>query len=133
MEIILDKNITHARWEKRIPQIKYDLTQLATETLEHSNLLPIAKQVEIALLFCSDDEIREVNASFRAKDTPTNVLSFPAESATNGIFDLKCIYDSYLMLGDIFIALETLERESEQLVIDFDAHFAHLLVHSYCI
>jgi probable rRNA maturation factor len=130
MEIILEKNITYNNWETRIPNIKYDLDQLVLTTLEYSNLLPLTKEIEIALHFCSDAEIREVNSSFRNQDKPTNVLSFPTESITNGVFDPQSIYDGYLMLGDIFIALETLEKESTQLAIDFADHFAHLLVHS---
>ena len=34
--------------------------------------------LEVGGLFCGDDRIRDLNRSFRGKDKPTNVLSFPA-------------------------------------------------------
>ena len=78
--------------------------------------------LEISLLFTGDDAMRRVNAQWRAKDQPTNVLSFPSRQIAPGNMP-----DS--MLGDIVLARETIVREAERNNIPIDNHVAHLLVH----
>ena len=49
----------------------------ARAVLEHLNLDPEA--FEISLLACNDARIAELNADFRGKPQPTNVLSWPSD------------------------------------------------------
>lgn len=70
----------------------------------------------VALLLADDAMLKDLNARFRGKDAPTNVLSFP--SAANGDF-----------LGDVALAYETCEREAVEKGIPFAAHAAHLIAH----
>jgi probable rRNA maturation factor len=79
---------------------------------------------EISLVFTDDAAIREINAEWRSKDMPTNVLSFPA-------FPLEPGGMPGPMLGDIVIARETVEREALELEKSFDDHLTHLLVHGF--
>ncbi len=66
--------------------------------------------------------ISRLNAEWRGKDKPTNVLSFPAFAVRPG--------DALPpMLGDIVLARETLAREAEAEKKPFDHHLAHLVVH----
>jgi len=80
--------------------------------------------VEVSVVFTDDDDIRAINAEWRGKDKPTNVLSFPAFPITPGKMPGP-------MLGDIVIARETVEREAAELEKSFDAHLTHLLVHGF--
>jgi probable rRNA maturation factor len=81
-----------------------------------------------AVLKLSDDaEVRALNRQFRGQDKPTNVLSFPSgddwpagEDEDDG---------AALPLGDIIIALETVEREAAALDKPLRHHLAHLVVH----
>jgi probable rRNA maturation factor len=57
-----------------------------------------------------------LNAQFRGKDAPTNVLSFPAARA-----------DGYL--GDVAIAFGVSTREAAAAGIGLEAHTLHLAVH----
>jgi rRNA maturation RNase YbeY len=68
--------------------------------------------------------IREINAEWRNKDKPTNVLSFPAFPVTPGKMPGP-------MLGDIIIARETVEREAVDLDKSFEDHLTHLMVHGF--
>lgn len=84
---------------------------------------------EISLLACDDDRIAALNADFRGKPQPTNVLSWPSEergAATPGGDPLP---PDDLELGDIAIAWETCAREAEASGRNFSDHVTHLLVH----
>lgn len=80
--------------------------------------------VELSLLFTDDASIREINAEWRDKDKPTNVLSFPAYPLAPGGMPGP-------MLGDIIFAHETVAREASELEKPFEAHLSHLLVHGF--
>jgi probable rRNA maturation factor len=79
---------------------------------------------EVSLVFGDDEMIREINAEWRDKDKPTNVLSFPAFPVTPGKMPGP-------MLGDIIIARETVEREAVELDKSFEDHLTHLMVHGF--
>ena len=76
---------------------------------------------DVSLLFCDDERIRELNRSFRGIDKPTNVLSFPG-SNPNGLL---------LMLGDIAIAFETVQREARDEGKSLADHTAHMVAHGF--
>jgi probable rRNA maturation factor len=79
--------------------------------------------IEVSVLLTSDKEISRYNAEYRNKDTATNVLSFPL---MNQPIASK---EPYLCLGDLILALETIEREAIGEGKSFDDHFTHLFVH----
>jgi len=74
---------------------------------------------EIAILLTDDAEMSELNRTWRGKDAPTNVLSFPAGDAAGE--------DG--ALGDIVIAYETTQREAKETGITLSDHAGHLVVH----
>lgn len=76
---------------------------------------------EVSLVFTDDAAIRELNREWRDKDKPTNVLSFPGSDPDGDLYGP--------LLGDIVMALETVNREAQELEIDFRAHVTHLVVH----
>jgi len=85
--------------------------------------------IEIAVRLTSDDEVQTLNAQYRQKDKPTNVLSFPMiqpdllESVTQNSDDGEVI------LGDIVLARGVCEREAEERGVPVQDHAAHLIVH----
>ncbi len=78
-------------------------------------------EFEASVMLTDDVQIRELNRTWRAKDKPTNVLSFPAPEQP-GLGGPR-------HLGDIALAYETLVRESEEESKELAHHFAHLIVH----
>ena len=60
----------------------------------------INEDVEISLLFCDDPFIQDLNKTYRMKNKPTDVLSFPQESLDG---------PGPRALGDIVISLETVQ------------------------
>lgn len=89
---------------------------------------------EISLLFTDDAAIAELNARFRGKDKPTNVLSWPA-------FDLApeadgaapppppLAPDGRTPIGDIALAAGTVAQEARERNLALPHHVAHLIVH----
>jgi probable rRNA maturation factor len=104
-----------------------DIAERAKEAAEAVAPELASERLSASVLFTSDDEVRTLNREWRAKDAPTNVLSFPMldrsallAMGTDGGPEL---------LGDIALALETCRREAEEKGIAMADHAAHLLVH----
>ena len=74
-------------------------------------------QTGLTVLLSNDARLRALNRNFRAKDKPTNVLSFPAAENEDGY------------LGDIAIAYGVTAREAKAAGKPFGDHAAHLVVH----
>ncbi|SDF10602.1 rRNA maturation RNase YbeY [Limimaricola pyoseonensis] len=89
---------------------------------------------EISLLGCSDTRIAELNADFRGKPKPTNVLSWPSDergAARDGAWPAPPEHDRFgpTELGDVAIAYETCAREAVEAGRRMQDHVTHLLVH----
>ncbi len=84
-------------------------------------------RLSASLLFTSDDEVHVLNREWRAKDKPTNVLSFPMLERE----DLLSLASDGPpeMLGDIALAFETCVREAVEKGVALHHHAAHLIVH----
>ncbi|GGE39772.1 rRNA maturation RNase YbeY [Actibacterium pelagium] len=101
-------------------------------TLTHLNLP--ADDFEISLLGCDDARIAELNADFRGKPQPTNVLSWPSDERAaeeDGAMPELPSADNPMdaELGDIAIAYETCAREAAEQGKPMEEHVTHLLVH----
>lgn len=124
--------IEDARWSEAMLDPLADRAARATLAyLGHAS-----EGYEIVLLACDDARIAALNADFRGKPQPTNVLSWPE-------WDLSSDEDGALPepppapgaedpepLGNIALAYETCLREAEEQGKPFEAHLTHLTVHS---
>lgn len=81
---------------------------------------PERNETEVSVLLTDDERVQELNRSYRGKDRPTNVLSFPAGPTPDG---------GPVLLGDIAVAFETTRREAEIERKPLEDHLCHLLVH----
>jgi probable rRNA maturation factor len=87
---------------------------------------------EIVLLACGDERIAALNADFRGKPRPTNVLSWPSRARAAGVAGTAPAPPDPAggpELGDIAIAFETCEYEAAEAGLPFAHHVTHLLVH----
>jgi probable rRNA maturation factor len=71
----------------------------------------------LSILLADDARLRALNAAFRGKAKPTNVLSFPSRPSDAPY------------LGDVALAYGVVEREARAQGKSFAAHAAHLVVH----
>ncbi|MFM5895528.1 MAG: rRNA maturation RNase YbeY [Novosphingobium sp.] len=104
-----------------------DLAEQAAEVTAQISPELANPRLSVSLLFADDAEVQTLNREWRAKDKPTNVLSFPMLERA----DLLALTDKGgpEMLGDIAIALETCEREAAEKQISLEHHLTHLLIH----
>lgn len=72
---------------------------------------------EVTVLLADDAELRGLNAQFRKKDKPTNVLSFPAPPFAAP------------HLGDVALAFGTCAREAKEQSKPLSDHLSHLVAH----
>ena len=71
---------------------------------------------DLTYIFCDDEEILRVNRQFLGHDYYTDVITFDYSSATR-------------VSGDIYISLDTVRSNAEQLGISFENELLRILVH----
>ena len=124
----VDLIVEDARWKT------VNLLQIANaafkETLSQLNLR--SENFICCILACSDRKIRGLNAQFRGKNNPTNVLSFPSTPETHLIKSISKLESNVepFELGDIAIAYELCKKEADTSKINFEHHLYHLIIHS---
>lgn len=106
--------------------------QIATENIEDlpteeqivqwatAAVQPEGNEVEMTVRIVDEAESHELNLTYRGKDRPTNVLSFPFECPDEVELPL---------LGDLVICRQVVEREAVEQDKPLMAHWAHMVVH----
>jgi probable rRNA maturation factor len=79
---------------------------------------------EIGVSVVGPSESRRLNAQFRGRDKPTNVLSFPVAE-----LPAPAAGDEPRPLGDLVICPQVLRTEAREQKKSLRAHWAHLVVH----
>ena len=104
MKVYVDEH--DKRWKK----YKIDFAKIANTAVSG-----VYKESEVSIILVDDAEIHQINKQYRNVDKPTNVLSFELGDD--------------VLLGDIYISLDTVQREAKQANISIEDHVAHLVVH----
>jgi probable rRNA maturation factor len=92
-----------------------------------SQLATATRDVELSVRLTSDAEVRSLNAEWRGKDRPTNVLSFPL--AERAELEKANVAGPELLLGDIVLAHGVCTAEAEEKKVPVEEHAAHLVIH----
>ena len=124
MTLALEFNIDGDAWYETAPWYREITLRIFEQTLLEIGLTPRDK--EVSVLLSSDEKVAALNAEFRGKPTPTNVLSWPSEACAPQ--DAPHFPEDGF-LGDLAFARETIENEAEKQHLDAEAHFAHLFCH----
>ncbi|MCW9717799.1 MULTISPECIES: rRNA maturation RNase YbeY [unclassified Avibacterium] len=112
-DVIVDLQIASQELENLPTEQQFQ--QWATAAVQAENLQP-----EITIRVVDEAESQMLNATYRGKDYPTNVLSFPFE----------CPEEVELpLLGDLVICRQVVEREAKEQDKPLMAHWAHMVVH----
>jgi len=80
---------------------------------------------EISLTLCHDPYIKELNAHYREKDEPTDVLSF-SQNEGDAIVPVP---GENISAGDIVISMDTLRRHSELYRVSLEEELKRVTIH----
>ena len=128
IEVVLETDLWNA----------FDLEDISTRAFDaiaaKLNLADVP--YELSILACDDARIATLNAEFRDKPTPTNVLSWPGfdlSPANAGdkpnLPPLPEHGDPFVNIGDIAISYETCMQEANKAALEPQHHITHLLIH----
>lgn len=79
------------------------------------------QEAELTIRLVDEAESHELNMTYRGKDRPTNVLSFP--------FECPPEIDDFPLLGDLVICRQVVEKEAAEQKKTVEEHWAHMVVH----
>ena len=111
---MIEVQIEDAGWRAALPQAE---TLAKTAAAASLAALPSPPTGDVVILLTNDAEVRGLNARFRDKDQPTNVLSFPAGDNPHG------------HLGDVALALGVCAAEARAQGKPLAGHLQHLVAH----
>ena len=117
MKIIYDENIINDNKTLEILERAAELC-VASEGLETG-------KCEVSFSIVSAEEIRDLNATYRGKDSVTDVLSFPQYDDLNDIYN-----EEEICLGDVVINSEAVKAQAEEYGHSYERELVYLFVHS---
>ncbi|GHG73362.1 endoribonuclease YbeY [Alishewanella longhuensis] len=83
-------------------------------------VLPFQAEAEVTIRIVDSAESQQLNSQYRAKDKPTNVLSFPFQCPPG--IELP-------LLGDLVICAAVVAEEASEQGKAPEAHWAHMVIH----
>lgn len=90
------------------------------QTWAEAALARYNRSFELTIRLVSSEESQQLNAQYRNKDKPTNVLSFPFEVPEGIELDL---------LGDLIVCADVVANEAKAQNKSINAHWAHMIIH----
>ena len=122
LEIALDADEewdSSRSWDKLVRKA----AEAAIAESDYPELMDSERPVEISVTLTDNEHVRMLNAKWRGKDKPTNVLSLPAAPLLVGRLGP--------LLGDIVLAAETVRGEAKAQGLAANDHLTHLIVHGF--
>lgn len=113
---LIEIEIKTPAWRKKWPKLTAEVQSLLALSADWPTLKAKAGG-EIAVVFADDATLQDLNARFRGKDKPTNVLSFPDGERPPG--------------GGIALAYETISAEATSQSKPFVNHAKHMILHGF--
>lgn len=84
------------------------------------------ERVELSIVFCDDSTIRELNATYRARDEVTDVLSFVA---SEGAAVPEIPGGEYRPIGDVVIDLDRVRLQAEENDVPYEEEIRRVSIH----
>ncbi|MFN7662702.1 MAG: rRNA maturation RNase YbeY [Alphaproteobacteria bacterium] len=123
---LIDISVHSGGWEPQLETTLHTIEEVVKVCRSYFPLLEKKGHVDVVL---ADDELlQSLNASYRHKDKPTNVLSFPQDDLSKGQY-LPPV--EFVLLGDIVLSYSTLQQEAVAQKKVFSDHLQHLIVHGF--
>lgn len=108
----LQISLNEKKWRQVLPNYRNICRKAISSVID-------LKNAEVSVSLANDTFVHKLNLEYRNMDKSTNVLSFP----------MPFVDVPMRPMGDIVLALETVEKEAVEQSKTFEAHFVHLLIH----
>lgn len=122
MNISVTVNLQSPKWKSYLKPYTRSVRDIIRLAFYECEIAEEKKKKSLSVVLADDDFVKNLNANYRHKNQPTNVLSFPDGSEDE---------NEEIYLGDITLAFETIEKEAIEQKKTFYNHTAHLLVHGF--
>lgn len=118
---MIDIDLQWAVDEQALPSLEQCQQWVKASVQEPRSFEP----VELTIRIVSEAESQELNATYRGKDKPTNVLSFEFEQPP-GLVDLG---EELPYIGDLVICADVVAKEALEQNKSLESHWAHMIIH----
>ncbi|MCK5041296.1 MAG: rRNA maturation RNase YbeY [Sphingomonadales bacterium] len=117
-------------WQEASPSVEVRVKECVAEVF-YTICPDLVKTYEVEVVVNLSDEktVHGLNAEYRGKDKPTNVLSFANYEGPNWWQTANLPSDMPLLIGDMVLAYGVVAREASEQGKKFEAHLSHLVVH----
>lgn len=119
--LTIDLNTISGGWNVALPGVAAVVRRAVESTWAAEGADTAADGAEISVALADDATSRRLNREYRGTDAATNVLAFPAGDGGGA--------GRPRLLGDVVLALETVEREAAARSRPLADHVSHLVVH----
>jgi probable rRNA maturation factor len=109
-----------------IRRVRVGLLRAAVKRLLQREGYP---EAEVSVRLTDDEEVRSLNAAYRGKDSPTDVLSFAQREDVPGAPVLRKVEGRPQVLGDVVISVDTAAKQAQAHGIALEHEIAHLAAH----
>ena len=117
--------IVFTQLNPEVPDHDYE-TDYLTIMEKAGKLLNRSENLVCSVIFCSPQQIHEVNRDYRNVDRPTDVISFAMQDDASNIL----IEEEENELGDIFINTQAIKDQAKEYGHSTRRELAYLVVHS---
>jgi probable rRNA maturation factor len=119
-------------WEVVVADVEQRIetaARAAFDAAERPSVLDGAP-AEMSLVLADDALVRTLNRDYRDKDKPTNVLSFALLDDLDDTDDVLAREEGMpILIGDVILAFETVQREAREQGKTVRDHLTHLVIH----
>ncbi|MBM7716300.1 putative rRNA maturation factor [Bacillus thermophilus] len=114
-------------------EVQTSQLELVERLLKHAASLEMSEKDdgEVSVIFVSNEAIRELNHSYRGKNEPTDVLSFPMEELGEGEMEIAYAHGTPRMLGDIVISIDKAREQAHEYGHSLERELGFLAVHGF--
>lgn len=120
----IEISLRDSAWSTALPDAAAVVRRAAAAALEAEANLP--GHVELGVVLADDAFVRTLNRDYRGQDRATDVLSFPVQEPPR--LDPPP-GQMPLILGDVVLARETVQRDSASAGVGLADRVSHLVVH----
>ena len=111
-----------------IPTLKEMTTWCEAAVQSKTHQQAFENSLSVLIRIVDNDESADLNQTYREKEGPTNVLSFPND-IPEFMLGINELDEQNSHLGDLIICESLVKKEASEQAKSLSSHWAHLIIH----